>query len=161
MEMQSSLETPRPTSLLSRCFKMAFHCKLQPVQGCQEPGFERCVTCGYLFVPADSAETRVRECSHTWNRSVAELPSYMAMAGRWVQAWAKWRAEGKPVVQFTVIVKNFRQCSKCPQYSDLTGQCIKCGCFVNLLHNGQGMNKLEWATEHCPDTPPRWDNRKQ
>lgn len=138
---------------------MTFHCKLQLIQGCQLPGYERCVKCGHLFCPG---EPRLRECDKpNSERQVANLPSYVAMAAKFVQAYATWRAKGQPVVELPVIVNNFRECSSCENYSDLSGQCCVCGCFVNLLHNGQGMNKLEWATERCPLPQPRWSNRPE
>lgn len=136
---------------------MSFNCTTQPIQGCVDIGYERCVKCGHLFLPGESL---VRECAVPGNqRQVTTLPSYLAMAGKFIQAYAKWRASGKQVRPLPVIVQNFRECSACPKYSDLTGQCIICGCFVNLLHDGQGMNKLEWATEKCPDKPSKWDNQ--
>ena len=33
------------------------------------------------------------------------------------------------------------------------GRCELCGCRVNLK---TGLNKLRWATESCPDTPPKF-----
>lgn len=134
-------------------------CQTQLIQGCKLPGYERCVKCGYLFTPG---EPRKRECTNPDStRQLADLPSYVAMASKFIRAYAQWRAKGQPVVQLPVIVNNFRECSSCQHYNDLSGQCSVCGCYVNLLHNGQGMNKLEWGTEKCPLTEPKWNNQTQ
>jgi hypothetical protein len=124
------------------------------ISDCRDHGYERCVKCGYLFVPGES---RQRQCTNFRSPRQPENPSFIASASRYVQAYAKWRAEGKPIVPLPQIIERFRVCSSCPLYNDVTSTCTICGCFVNLLHDGQGMNKLEWATEQCSDQPPKWN----
>jgi hypothetical protein len=89
-------------------------------------------------------------------RQAVALPSYEAMAKHFAEAWIKHLAKGRQVVAFDDILATFRICSSCELYSDLAGQCGICGCYINLLHGGQGLNMLEWANEQCPHQPPKW-----
>lgn len=125
------------------------------IQDCQDAGYERCVRCGYLFVPGAS---RTRACTNPDSqRQPYPLPSMLATGAKYIQAYAKFRAAGQPMLDLPQIIERFRICSACDKYTDSSSRCGICGCFVNLLHGGQGMNKLEWATEQCPDSPAKWD----
>lgn len=160
------IKTEQPSSaveIASCCgpvaIKSVSQCVPTKIADCKEPDYERCTKCGYLFVPGES---RARECNNPESQKIPlEMPSFIATAARYVQAYAKFKASGKQVASLPQIVNRFRICSTCPQYNDAEGRCAICGCFVNLLHDGQGMNKLEWATENCPHNPPKWNKLAQ
>jgi hypothetical protein len=134
-------------------------CVRAPIADCKDHGYERCVKCGHVFTPTDPRE---RECGNPLSeKSPPSKLNFIATGAKFLQAYAKWRASGKLCLPFEGILRRFRICSKCEEYNDLTGQCNRCHCFINLLHDGQGMNKLEWATEQCPLKPPKWNKQTQ
>lgn len=154
---------------------MANLCQPTAIQGCRpDPQgriYTRCVKCGRVFgphLPTQSPSelssgnlaaiiTTAVECPRAnEQRSAVALPSYAAMAQNYAAAWIKHIATGRQVVSFADILATFRICSACEFYSDLSGQCGICGCYLNLLHGGQGVNMLEWANEECPHNPPFW-----
>lgn len=125
--------------------------------------YSRCVQCGRVFGPHryDELPPELSSgnclCDHPdVERQVVALPSYAAMAKNFAEAWIKHIATGRQVVAFDELLATFRICSSCEFYSDLAGQCGICGCYINLLHEGQGLNMLEWANEQCPHDPPKW-----
>ena len=134
-------------------------CVVVPIADCKDPGYERCVKCGHVFTPTDPRE---RECGNPLSeKAPPNKLNFIATGARFLAAYAKWRASGKLCLPFEGILRRFRICSRCEQYNDLTGQCNVCHCFINLLHDGQGMNKLEWASEQCPLKPPKWNKQTQ
>lgn len=75
---------------------------------------------------------------------------------RYLDARSKWVAAGKPTRSDEQVRELLSICQACPQYkahSRKHGKCKLCGCALNL---GSALNKLRWATEACPDEPPRW-----
>jgi hypothetical protein len=78
-------------------------------------------------------------------------------AKRFAIAMAKWTAAGFPVRSDEEVNRLHEQvCTPCKNYQsrgDGVGRCGLCGCRLNL---SRGMNKLLWATESCPDDPPRF-----
>ena len=141
---------------------MTFHCKLSPVQG-QYPNtsgdiHSRCVQCGKVYGPHHpNISPEPHPCTRPDSQKEnVPLPSYLARASEYIQAWARHRAAGKPLAPLPIILERFKVCSACDMYNDLDGACSVCGCFINLYHRGQGMNKLEWASEHCPAPQPKW-----
>lgn len=74
----------------------------------------------------------------------------------YAQAYARWIAAGSPVRVNDEIRRIFEGiCRQCPHFQQKPrkrgGKCGLCGCGLNL-----NSAKIAWATEHCPDTPPRW-----
>lgn len=130
------------------------NCLPVKIQDCLDAGYRRCVKCGRLFLPGDDQQ---QECpTPNSQKQPVQLPPFLATAARYVQSYAKQRAAGDPIVPLSQVIARFRICSACEQYNDQVGKCGICGCFVNLLHNGQGQNKLEWGTSECPSQPPKW-----
>lgn len=43
-------------------------------------------------------------------------------------------------------------CHACPRFRKSDGRCSLCGCGTS----GRILDKLKYATEKCPDHPPRW-----
>ena len=143
------------------------NCTPQRIQGCKPDAnrmiYTRCAKCGRVFGPhkldQDPAELSSGNCpcpKADAERRAVELPSYAAMARNFAEAWIIHIARGRQVVGFEDVLNTFRLCSACDHYSDLSGQCGICGCYVSLLHGGQGLNMLEWANENCPHDPPFW-----
>lgn len=70
----------------------------------------------------------------------------------------RWQRAGRPVREEAVVRRMFEAyCRPCKHYVPSgrldRGSCGLCGCRVNLR---RGINKLRWATESCPDTPPKF-----
>ena len=118
----------------------------------------RCIHCGYVTEPHFQRERPApRECSEPNHQKVnLPLPNYLARGVHFIQEWARHRANGRPLLRFDQILQRYRLCSSCPYYNDLEGACTICGCYVNLLHSGQGVNRLEWGDSFCPLPEPRW-----
>lgn len=136
-------------------------CELTPVQGQNEDEpskqWHRCIHCGELYPPGvTQVSTGKNYCSNPTIKNPVALPSYAARIRNYAKAWIKHKAAGNPNLPFEQILERFRHCSRCNCYHDLAGECGICGCYVNLLHNGKGANKLEWGTEECPHKPPLW-----
>lgn len=146
---------------------MSSACQPQRVQGCRPDAegniYTRCVKCGRVFGPHPKDQDPVEVSNGNPPcpkadivRHSVTLPSYLAMAKNFAEAWIIHIAKGREIVSFEDILRTFRICSACEHYSDLAGQCAICGCYINLLHGGQGLNMLEWANEQCPCDPPLW-----
>ena len=78
-------------------------------------------------------------------------------AVRFVSASARWIAAGRPVRPDDDVRRIFQMiCQPCPRFRETRpgrARCDLCGCRLNL---GRGLNKIRWATEGCPDDPPRF-----
>ena len=76
--------------------------------------------------------------------------SYAQSRRRWIEA-------GKPTREQDAVEKILNeQCKPCDYYrrqTENTGKCGLCSCQLNL---GKALNKIYWATEGCPDDPPKW-----
>jgi hypothetical protein len=77
----------------------------------------------------------------------------------YLQARKKWAGAGKPMRSDERIAEVFQICESCPHIipntQDEGGQCGICGCW---LYPQVGLvNKIQWATEKCPLSPPKWD----
>lgn len=83
------------------------------------------------------------------------LRQKIATVGR---AARRWQAAGRPVRDEQTVQRMFElHCKPCKRFVPGSradrGSCELCGCRVNL---GRGLNKLRWATEGCPDNPPKF-----
>jgi len=78
-------------------------------------------------------------------------------AARLAAATATWAAAGFPVRSAEEIRTLFYDaCLPCRHYRAVdseNGKCLLCGCNLNP---DRWLNKLRWATESCPDDPPRF-----
>ena len=76
---------------------------------------------------------------------------------RWMSARMKWEQAGRPERSDEEVERIYKDiCRPCDNYAPLTskwGRCKLCNCSLNL---GSTLNKIRWATESCPDKPPRW-----
>lgn len=87
-----------------------------------------------------------------------KAPNLVQQARTLGKAALKWERAGRPVRTPEQIRELFeKHCRPCEFFEPHRsrkdrGRCLLCGCKVNL----QSLNKLKWATEQCPDDPPRW-----
>lgn len=71
-----------------------------------------------------------------------------------------WKDAGCPMRTKERIQELHSICEACPNFNPGKGmvpgydQCDLCQC--NLHPKKDELNKLSWATTHCPDNPPRW-----
>jgi len=72
----------------------------------------------------------------------------------------KWKEAGKPIRSKERMEEIYSICEKCPFFNKEDGiifdfdECDICGC--NLHPTDTKLNKIAWATTHCPDNPSRW-----
>lgn len=76
------------------------------------------------------------------------LPPTITMAQNLVKALVKHVGTGLTKVTTEQFKERLAVCNKCPLR--LKNRCTHpaCGCFLEI--------KAWWASEDCPDTPPRW-----
>ena len=78
-------------------------------------------------------------------------PTVAGMTVSVLSSAAKWIAAGCPKTSPDGLVARQAGCQVCPHWDSAgwkgRGRCRLCGC--------SGV-KLGWATETCPDNPPRW-----
>jgi hypothetical protein len=119
----------------------------------------RCIHCGHVTEPTEfpvetfqASVTRI--CPSPTERIAFPLPS---MAERIVR-YAAHLLHVPDAASERVILKRFTECSACPQYNDVLGACSVCGCYINLLKMGEGLNKLNDTKEECalPENQKRW-----
>jgi len=76
---------------------------------------------------------------------------------RLLSARARWDKAGQPVRTDEEVTRIYEDiCKPCGYYAPITeqwGRCKLCQCSLNL---GSTLNKIRWATESCPDKPPKW-----
>lgn len=82
-------------------------------------------------------------------------PGIVRKAGRYTASVARWIAAGRPTRSQDEIDALLAICQGCEHFSAEASACRLCGCNLNNQRSGL-TNKLAMATEHCPDTPPRW-----
>lgn len=81
---------------------------------------------------------------------VARGPTMPELIANFGKATARWVKAGKPVVPEEIFQARLDTCMSCNHAAIKDGvfkKCNLCGCHAK---------KLEWATEKCPDDPPRW-----
>ena len=72
----------------------------------------------------------------------------------------KWKKAGKPMRSEQEMKRIYEICKQCPMFNPGGGyvpgydQCDICKC--NLDSKKKKLNKIAWATTHCPDNPPKW-----
>lgn len=72
-----------------------------------------------------------------------------------------WKEAGKPMRSPKEMRRIHSICSNCPLFLKGNGwipgydKCSDCQC--NLHPSAYFMNKIAWATTHCPANPPLWD----
>ena len=76
------------------------------------------------------------------------LPPKIQMAANLAKALAKHVGDGLKKVSIEQFKERIATCNKCPLR--VKNRCThpKCGCFIDI--------KAWWASEDCPDDPPRW-----
>lgn len=83
------------------------------------------------------------------------------LAARYAAERKIWKRAGKPMrTEERMIDIHSNICSQCPFFEPGNGwlpgydRCGKCLCNLHPTHTT--LNKLAWATTHCPDNPERW-----
>lgn len=77
---------------------------------------------------------------------------------RYITERAKWKKLGKPLRSEQQIENIFKICEQCKlfkRYGPDDGECGECGC--RLKRSGTFLNKISWATTHCPLLEPKWE----
>ena len=77
-------------------------------------------------------------------------PTTTELLANFAKATARWVKAGKPVVPEEIFQARLDTCMSCNHAA------IKDGVFKKCNLCGCSSKKLEWATEKCPDDPPRW-----
>jgi hypothetical protein len=84
--------------------------------------------------------------------------SFVGKAWSYAAAVARWTAAGQPRRTEEEQQVVMATCKACPLFEphpkkpeSRPGKCGLCGCKLNLKSG-----KIAWATEQCPDDPPRW-----
>ena len=81
----------------------------------------------------------------------ARGPTALDLAANYIKATARWVKSGKPVVPEEEFSRRLKICEACEHVrlkpDGSMKKCNLCGC--------RGA-KLWWASEKCPDDPPRW-----
>lgn len=90
-------------------------------------------------------------------KGMGKRRSIVGAPARYVSARVKWHAAGKPERTDEEVARIYNEvCKPCTHFKQLKGDlgwCKLCQCNLNL---GNTLNKIRWATEECPDDPPRW-----
>lgn len=85
-------------------------------------------------------------------REAGAKPSFVRKVRNYRTARRKWIDAGKPERSEEAIAELFSICQACPHYE--ANACNLCGCPVK--REKAHRNKLAWATEGCPDDPPKF-----
>lgn len=102
----------------------------------------RCIHCGHVT----KFPVETRECPSPSVRIPLDLPPLTALVLNFAAHLLHWPSAASEAT----ILHRFTQCSACPQYNDALGACCVCGCWINLLKMGEGLNKLSDKKEECP-----------
>lgn len=78
----------------------------------------------------------------------------ITMFNRFMSARHRWTKAGKPERTDEEVAEIYDTFCKPCKFFTGTG-CKLCGCLIN--RERRHMNKLRWATEKCPHTPPFWE----
>lgn len=108
------------------------------------------------------AEKRRREAQEAAQPAANQpKPARKSFAGKvysYAAAAARWTAAGQPKRTEAEQQAVLEICKACPLFEphpkkpeSRPGKCGMCGCKLNLKSG-----KVAWATESCPDDPPRW-----
>lgn len=76
----------------------------------------------------------------------APFPSLATQAANLAGAVARFVGSGGSLASEEEKARRLGICQACENYA--AGRCRLCGCFLSA--------KVASASEHCPDTPPRW-----
>jgi len=102
----------------------------------------------------DSKEEDIEKMQmEAWEKNKGTRGGFAKQTKRYMNARQKWTQNGKPVRSQERINEIFKTCQRCPHFTG--SACSLCGCRITM--KGNFMNKLAWATESCPDNPPRWE----
>lgn len=98
-------------------------------------------------ISSEQPITTTREDNKTIIKTSFRLAS---MAARLASATAKWIAAGSPIREKEEIDNIFATyCSVCEHFNKENSSCNRCGCRCKE-DNGEFLNKIRMATEHCP-----------
>lgn len=83
------------------------------------------------------------------------------MIARYHAEHKKWVQAGKPMRSPERMGEIHGICGQCPEFLKGHGMipgydmCGKCGCNLHPSHHT--LNKIAWATTHCPLEEPEWE----
>lgn len=101
-------------------------------------------------IRAERAKQSAKPASQPATKPKRIVSSYAKSRRRWIDADRPVREQDA----VEAILDNL--CKPCEYYrrqTENTGRCGLCSCQLNL---GKKLNKIYWATEGCPDDPPKW-----
>lgn len=117
---------------------------------------------GLKLPPPPDGSTQAQVITTAW-KAKRYLKKKAASVKKYRAAYKRWSDAGKPVRSRERISELFAICSggdggsPCPHFKN--NACTACGCGVkNSVKGltGKLFNKLRWATEGCPDNPPKF-----
>ncbi len=121
-------------------------------QATDDPRMHECGRCGFRTAPTRFPPERVRRRCSEPTASQDRMPSLFDRVRSYQEARVRWIAAGQPVRTPEEMVRLHAICGTCDQFSGAS--CKLCGCAIHPSRTW--LNKLFWATEHCPLRQPRW-----
>jgi RNA polymerase subunit RPABC4/transcription elongation factor Spt4 len=110
-----------------------------------------------LSINRDASAEQYPELTKYLPPSEGTIKRRAAEVARLAKATARWVAAGCPTRTEAEVRQLFYEaCRPCQHYRVVdkdNGLCKLCGCRVNAE---KWLNKLLWATESCPEDPPRF-----
>lgn len=120
-------------------------------QATDDPQVHSCARCGFVAAPtAFPPEKLRRECQIL--AATPRTPSLVERIRGYRGARERWIAAGRPVRNDEEMARLHAICQACEYFSGAS--CKLCGCAVHPSR--KWINKLRWATEHCPLKPREW-----
>lgn len=108
----------------------------------------RCTVCGWTRPHRGRIHSWHRDCPGT-----AESPSLLTRAANLTGAIARHTANGFKTRTEDEAAAILSICKACEHYDSEKEACRKCGCKATA----RGLvDKIRWASEHCPLKPPKW-----
>lgn len=79
---------------------------------------------------------------------IIEPPTFLKRIANFTVSKISHVISGSPEVSKEILNQRVNICQECPFFNFENRECDKCGCPID--------EKCKWATEKCPDSPPRW-----
>lgn len=118
-------------------------CPCQPDRKCIFEGNKR--VCSIIKDRPDYYKLAKRQCEHGDVMKKTQS-SLLNRAVNFAGSVVQHAIGGFREVPLVVLEERRTICQECPLRSDRT--CSVCGCLIEI--------KTRWASEKCPDDPPRW-----
>lgn len=121
-------------------------------QATDDPQVHQCARCGFVAAPTRFPPEKVRrQCQMTAVLAV-RAPKFADRVRSYREARERWIAAGRPVRTTEEMARLHEICTACEHFSGAS--CKLCGCAIHPSR--KWLNKLSWATEHCPLDEAKW-----